>query len=118
METREYNCFKCPNGCHITVRLEVGAVKVSGASCVKGESFAYKEATRPMRMLTATVKTAFPSMPRLPVRTRGEIRREDVPAAMAALSAYVQTEAVKCGDVIIDNLFGCPVAATSDLIAD
>lgn len=112
---RSFVCIQCPNGCRITVANEGGKTVVHGASCVKGESFALKESTHPMRSLTTTVKTAFPASPRLPVRTLGELPRESVRAAVLELKKYVQTTPVKCGDVIIDDLFGCRVAATDDL---
>lgn len=111
-------CISCPNGCRLSTELlPDGTVTVSGNACPKGEAFAASELTHPLRSLTTTVRTVFPEMPVLPVRTRGEIPKEMIWSVMGVLSAFVLDKKVRCGDVVISDVAGtgCSIIATLDL---
>ena len=62
-------CIVCPNGCHLKVSRDGDMIDVQGAKCKRGIAFGTTELTNPTRSLTTTVDTAFPDMPRLPVKT-------------------------------------------------
>lgn len=110
-EVREFVCIVCPNGCRLRAeRGENGAITVSGNTCLRGEKFAIGELTHPMRSLTTTVRTAFPSFPVLPVRTAGEIPKESVREAMRVIASLEVTEPLACGDVVCENLAGTGVS--------
>lgn len=71
MNVTEMVCIVCPNGCHLKVSRDGDTIDVQGAKCKRGIAFGTTELTNPTRSLTTTVDTAFPDMPRLPVKTNG-----------------------------------------------
>lgn len=114
---REFTCIVCPNGCRLCAEVENGAVvSVTGNRCPKGSAFAEKECIAPTRSLCTTVRTRGGGSQVLPVRTAGELPKERLFEAMAALNAYTQTTPVRCGDIILADLLGtgCDVIATDD----
>ncbi len=102
-------CIVCPRGC----RMKIEGGVVSGNFCKKGESFAIAESTCPMRTVCTTVKTDFPSMPVLPVRTAGEIPKDKIGELMKLANSVIIKKKIKCGDVVLSNVVGTDV----DLIA-
>lgn len=116
MPTREILCIVCPNGCRLTVTEDM---TVSGNLCPKGYDFAINEVKNPTRSLTTTVKTAYQSVPVLPVRTSGEIRKSMIGDAMKTLGHIVIDRPVQCGDIILEDILGSgiDIIATSDLLS-
>lgn len=114
---RELVCIVCPNGCRLTVRRAGDEITVRGNLCPKGEAFAKAELTHPMRTLTTTVHTVGAALPMLPVRTDGEIPKELLGAAMAALAGLRVAAPVRCGQTVLADVAGTGVAviATCDL---
>ena len=108
MNVTEMVCIVCPNGCHLKVSRDGDTIDVQGAKCKRGIAFGTTELTNPTRSLTTTVDTAFPDMPRLPVKTNGEIPKERLLDAMKIIRANT-------GDVIIKDVFGADIVATSDM---
>ena len=108
-------CIVCPNGCRLTVEDADGEIKVDGAQCKKGVEFAKAERTNPMRSLTTTVRTVFADMPRLPVKTNGEIPKGKMLEAMKLIRAVRVNERLHTGDVILPDVFGVQIIATSDM---
>jgi CxxC motif-containing protein len=90
----------------------------SGNKCARGIEFARAELTAPMRSVTTTVKTVFPQMPALPVRTKGEIPKELIPAFINALASVLVTQQVGIGETVVSDILGtgCDVIATSDIL--
>lgn len=118
---KELLCIVCPTGCRLRVaRQPNGSFNVSGNGCKRGVQFATDEMTRPMRSLTTTVRTAFVSVPVLPVRTDGEIPKEKVFDAMRELSRIVVRKRLACGDVVLEDVAdcGCRVIATSNILRE
>jgi CxxC motif-containing protein len=105
----ELTCIVCPVGCRITVDKKDGAYAVSGNQCPRGRDFALMEATDPRRSLSSTVKTTDPTMPRLPVRTDGEIPRDMIFPVMALINETEVNRPVHMGDVIIADVLGTGV---------
>jgi len=114
-EKIEIVCIVCPNGCRLEVRETEGDLQVEGAVCKKGKEFAEAELKHPMRSLTSTVNTAFPDMPRLPVKTRDEIPKNRMLDAMRLIRAARVTERLKVGDVVIPAVFGTDIVATATM---
>lgn len=108
-------CIVCPNGCRMTVENENGEIKVDGAQCKKGIAFAKAELTNPMRSLATTVPTVFADMPRLPVKTAGEIPKGKMLEAMCMIKNVQVTQRLKAGDIILPDVFGVAIVATASM---
>lgn len=115
MSSTEMVCIVCPNGCRLTVSQNGNDINVQGATCKKGVDFAKTELTAPTRSLTSTVDTIFADMPRLPVKTEGEIPKDKLLDAMKIIRSTKVTERLKTGDEVIKDLFGTRVIATADM---
>lgn len=104
--------------CRITIDIDNGEHVFSGSQCKKGIQFAKTELTAPDHSLTTMVRTVFPDMPVLSVRTNGEIPKEKVKKIVKKLSRIVVTERKRIGDIIEENILktGCDVIATSDML--
>jgi len=111
-------CITCPTGCKLSVEQFGESIKVEGNECNRGVEFAETEIRNPTRSLTTTVRTTFPGVPVLPVRTEGEIPKGKIMEAMAALNKIVVGHELDCGDTVVANLVGTGVRviATSDAI--
>jgi len=103
-------CIDCPLGCELEIIGTGKNIVVEGNKCIKGKDFAISETTNPMRVLTTTVRTNFPDVPVIPVRTDGEIPKGMLMSAMHELSSVVVEEELGCGDVVIHNLLGTGVS--------
>ncbi len=108
-------CIVCPNGCRLRVSRDDDGIDVQGAKCKRGIEFGTTELTNPTRSLTTTVETAFPDMPRLPVKTSCEIPKEHLLDAMKAIRAFRLSKRVNTGDVVIKDVFGADIVATADM---
>jgi len=111
-------CITCPAGCQLTV---IGAgfeMVVEGNKCDRGREFATHEMSNPTRTLTTTVRTKFPGVPVISVRTNGEIPRDKLMKAMHELSEVVVEEELGCGDVIVEDIAktGVAVIVTSSAL--
>lgn len=105
---RELICITCPRGCHLRID-EEGGLTVTGNGCARGEAYALKELTDPTRILTSTVRIRGAAIPRLPVKSRGELPKALVAAAAARLDE-VQVEApVALGQVVLADILGTGV---------
>jgi len=115
---RKMYCITCPTGCKLQVEQFGESIKVEGNECNRGVEFAEAEIRNPTRSLTTTVRTTFQGVPVLPVRTDGEIPKEKIMEAMAALSKIIVGHELDCGDTVVANLVGSGVRviATSDAI--
>lgn len=112
---KEMTCIVCPNGCRLTVTADGENITVTGNICKKGEQFAREEMTHPMRTISSTVATVFPHFPRLPVKTKDVIPKEDIFKAMARINAVTVTEKLHVGDVVIPDVCGTDIVATEDI---
>ena len=97
-------CITCPSGCQLTVTGAGADMIVEGNKCKRGLDFAEAEMTNPTRILTTTVRTKFPGVPVISVRTDGEIPKDKLMDAMHELSEIVITEELGCGDTVLDNV--------------
>ena len=109
-------CITCPQGCLITVRGDdkTGVIElVEGYTCPRGKAYAENEFSRPLRILTSSVKTEGSDVPLVPVRTRTAIPKELLFRGMEKIRKLTVKGAVACGDVIVSDFLGTGV----DLIA-
>ena len=114
---KKLTCIVCPNGCELTIEKNNEDWIVIGNLCPRGKDFAINEMINPKRSICSTVKTTYKEMPRLPVRTDGEIPLEDIFPLMKLLSTVVIDRPMHNGEIIIENPFGIGVnvIATSDM---
>ena len=107
-------CIVCPKGCKLSID-EKG--EAFGASCKRGVDFAKTELSSPTRTVCSTVSTTFSHRPVLPVRTSGEIPKDKIFAFMDFVKTVKVDKAVKCGEVLAENILGLNVnlIATDDL---
>ena len=113
---KELYCITCPIGCRLTVEGCGGDMTVEGNGCNRGVDFATAEMTNPTRSLTTTVRTSFPGVPVLPVRTDGEIPKGKIMEAMGVLNNVIISSKLDCGDTVLEDIVGSGVRviATSD----
>ena len=114
---KKLTCIVCPNGCELTIEKSKEQWIVEGNLCPRGKDFAINEMINPKRSICSTVKTVYKEMPRLPVRTDGEIPFQDIFPLMKLLSTVVIDHPVHNGEKVIENPFdtGVNVIATSDM---
>ena len=115
---KSYYCIECPNGCQLTAIGSGFEMVVEGNKCAKGREFAEMETKNTLRTLTTTVKTKFPGIPVISVRTDGEIPKDKLMDAMRVLSDVVVEEELECGDVIVEDIVktGVSVIITSSAL--
>ena len=115
-DTKQFTCIVCPIGCRVSVEMRDSEFIFTGNRCKRGAEFAKIELTAPMRSLTTTVRTIFPEVPVLPVRTKGEVPKKAIPALMAELSKVLVKRRIGIGAVVVHDVFGTDVIATSDVL--
>lgn len=110
-------CIICPNGCNLTVDMIDNKWIVNGNMCPKGREFAINEMTNPKRSICSTVKTIYEEIPRLSVRTDGEVPKDKIFDIMNEINKVCLKKKVHNGDVIIEDILGTGVniIATSDM---
>jgi CxxC motif-containing protein len=110
-------CIECPIGCNLTAEKNGEQWAVKGNRCRKGEQFAINELTDPRRSVCSTVRTTFGEVPRLSVRTNGEVPLKSIFKVMEQINSVTLDHPVHIGEVIIENVSntGINVIATSDL---
>ena len=68
------SCIICPNSCEITVTMDdAGSFQTEGALCKRGEEYAIKECTAPMRTFTGSVRILNADRRRIPVRSSAPV---------------------------------------------
>lgn len=100
-------CTTCPSGCALTVTIgdDNQVALVEGNNCPRGEAFAHKEWTDPVRTLTSTVFARIGGKEQLiPVKTSQPISKNAVDQAMGEIQQVVIDHPVTMGDVIIEDI--------------
>jgi len=120
METAEILCIMCPNGCRLYAEKKAESYAVSGNKCKRGIDFAITEITNPTRTLTTTVRTSFPGIPVLPVRTAGEIPKGKIREAMNVINAITVSLPLGIGEIVAENILGLGtnVIITSNILKE
>lgn len=104
MEKRSLTCIGCPLGCTVTVELDNGQITaVTGNTCKRGDDYARKEVTRPMRVVTSTVRVTGGDIPVVSVKTERDIPKEKIMDIMRSLTGISVPAPVHIGDIILKN---------------
>ena len=114
----ELTCIVCPRGCRLkAVRRDDGTIEVTGNACPRGEKYAQTELTRPVRVVTTTVKMAGGIHRRCPVKTDGAIPKSLIFDAMRQIGRVTLHSPVRTGQVVLKDVCGTgiDVVATRDL---
>jgi len=82
---------------------------VTGNDCLKGQDFAEDWVDNSERTLTTTVRTKFPDIPVISVRTEQPIARNAIPDAMHEINAKIVETELGCGDTLIEDVAGTGV---------
>ena len=111
-------CIVCPNSCELEITADENGISVSGNTCKRGVQFATDEMTAPKRTISSVVRTAFPSVPVLPVRVSAEIPKERIFDVMQEINHVTLRKRVRRGEAVIENVLslGVDVIATSDVL--
>lgn len=107
-------CIICPMGCTLNAELENGQVfSVSGNTCPRGAEYAKQECTNPMRTVTSTVRSENGNV--VSVKTDRMIPKEKMAECMKKINSVNVHLPIHTGDVIIKDVFGSNIVATSSL---
>ena len=106
---RQILCIVCPNGCRLGIEGTAENFTVSGNQCGRGLDFAKAEMTNPTRTLTTTVRTSFPGVPVLPVRTAGEIPKGKIREVMQHINTITVNHPLGIGEPAVTNILGLGV---------
>ena len=113
---KELTCITCPLGCTLHVTLDNGTfVSVTGNHCKRGADYAYAETTHPVRVLTTTISIKNQPGRVLPVKSDLPMPKEKLFDAMKLLNQTTAVLPVKIGDVILKNVFGVNIVASSSM---
>ena len=124
IETLKFNCTTCPSECLLTVEVKrnsngtvVEVRSVTGNNCPRGDKFAHRELTCPMRVLTTTVAVSGGDEALLPVRTVEAIPLELHAQAMDLIRGVVVEALIRMGDVVLEDLLdtGIDLIASMDI---
>ena len=108
-----FTCIVCPLGCDLEVTLEDGKVtNVSGNTCPRGKTYAETECTFPTRTITSTIKCEDGSL--VCVKTDRPIPKDKIFECMKVINAKKAHLPISIGDVIIEDIFGANIVATSN----
>ncbi len=110
MEIKELICINCPLGCVLKVEVDNGEIKgITGYSCKRGITYAEKEITNPVRIVTSTVKVEGGDKPLASVKTKQGIPKSKIFECMDEIRQIVVKAPVSAGDIIIRNVAGTGV---------
>lgn len=118
MEKRTLTCIGCPLGCAVTVELNNGEIiNVTGNTCKRGDDYARKEVTHPMRVVTSTVRVTGGELPVVSVKTEQDIPKEKIMDVMNSLAGIAVPAPVHIRDIILENAAqtGVNMIATKDV---
>lgn len=109
---RQFVCIECPRGCALTVTTDGKTVNVTGNFCPRGKKYAEAEVTCPRRVVTSSVRGAFGM---IPVKTKGEVKKENIFAVMERIRALRIQRDVVPGEVLDPDIDGegAPLIATA-----
>ena len=99
---KEMICIVCPRGCHLVVD---GEMNVTGNSCPRGKAYAISELTKPVRMITSTVRVSNRENVVASIKTSEAIDKK----LMFDVINYINKLSVKApchvGDILVKNIF-------------
>lgn len=110
-------CIVCPNGCQLEVTQNGDELTVKNNKCPRGITFAKEEMTHPMRSVTSTVATVYPTLPVVPVRTKGDIPKGKILDLIKLINTIKIDKPYKLGEVLYNNVLdtGIDLIVTMDM---
>lgn len=99
-------CIMCPLGCELDVVTKGDDIKVSGNTCLRGETYAKTEQTRPMRAVSSLVKAEGMAVP---VKTSGLVPKDKIGDILNELAKISLDKYPEFGTVIIKNILNLDV---------
>lgn len=98
---KNFVCILCPRGCRIKVD---DAGNISGNFCKRGAGYVQTELTAPTRVVTTTVKTIFPEIPRVSVKTDKPIPKGLIYDIMNTINETTIEKPMAIGEILIENI--------------
>ena len=113
--TREMICIICPRGCALKAEIQNGNfIGVTGNGCPRGAKYAEDECVNPQRTVTSTMRCTDGRV--VSVKTNRPIPKDKVFECMKMIDSKKVCLPIHIGDVIIEDVFGSDVVATSNLM--
>ena len=117
---REFTCIMCPQGCEITVELEVsepaegsgkksgnGRIRsVSGNRCPRGKEYVTQEIVSPMRNIATSILVVGGELPLASVRLTAPIPKTRIFDVMAEIRKIRVEAPVTEGQCVLENVLG------------
>lgn len=115
---KEMICIICPNGCKLIVDELNRTVK--GNRCRRGKDYGIEELIAPKRSFTSTIKTIFPDMPALSVKTTQNIDKKYLLDCSKVLKDMIIDKRLPIGSIIVKNIFntGIDLITTTDMMKE
>lgn len=105
--TKKYTCIVCPNGCEISVDLEMDEIiDIRGAACKRGKEYAEQELKNPMRTIASSVAVKQGILPLASVRVNKPIPKDKIFEVMNEIKKIQILAPVSVGDVVIADVLG------------
>jgi len=102
-------CETCPKGCLLTIMSSGTGMLIDGNGCLKGYDFAEEWMDKPVRTLTTTIRTNFPDIPVISVKSEAPIEKKALTDAINEINAKVVDTELGCGDTVIEDVAGTGV---------
>ena len=102
-------CIVCPIGCRLKISGINNDLKISGAKCEKGITYARDEIVNPLRVICTTVRIKGGIHRVIPVKTDKAIPEKYKLEVVKAVNNIELTSPVKMGDIVMRDLFGTGV---------
>lgn len=104
-EKHTFTCINCPMGCTIeAVSRDEEIVEIEGNICKAGEKYVESELKNPTRVLTSTVKVKNGVLPRVPVKSEGELPKGKVQESVKKLDDIELEAPVNIRETVIENI--------------
>jgi CxxC motif-containing protein len=106
-DTEKFVCVGCPIGCPLELQHEGDEIiEVEGNDCKRGAKYAKQEFTDPRRALSTTVPISGAVWKRLPVKTTGQVPKDQVLEAARVIHEIRCRAPVAAGQVLLEGLLG------------
>lgn len=109
---RDLICIICPRGCSLCADVQGNVVTVSGNACPKGQEYAVRECTNPVRTVTATVRVSNRYNTMASVKTVTPVAKDKMMDVMAVLRNTQVQAPLNIGDVILSRVCGSDIIIT------
>lgn len=109
---RNLTCIICPRGCALRLVEDGNGITVTGNTCPKGEEYAIRECTNPVRTVTSTVRVSNRKDTMVSVKTETPVPKGRVMEVMAMLRSIRVEAPVAIGDILLEDACGARIVAT------